>query len=170
MNEYYQMYLEELNGITPCSAEEEDRLLTQIAEGNAEAKARLTEGMLWFALEIAKEYEKNGIFLEDLVQEANMALIQFVEEYEYGDFRPQLASKIHQALEEYLEIEDEESKIEEEMRARANVLQEVSRDLAEELGREATLEELAEKMKMTEDEVREVMKMSMNALTVDRMM
>ena len=52
------------------------------------------------------------------------------------------------------------------MLARVNVLQEVSKTMAEQLGREATLAELAERMKMTEDEVREIMKVTMDALSM----
>ena len=61
-----------------------------------------------------------------------------------------------------------EADIEEEMLARVNVLQEVSKSMAEELGREAKLSELAERMKMTEDEVREIMKVTMDALSMSK--
>lgn len=162
-----QMYMEELSLILPCGEEEERRLLEAIAEGDKEAKSRMVEGMLSLSFEIARQYEKEGVYLEDLVQEANMALMQFVDCYEEGDFREQLKAEIHRALQEYMEQEEIEDKIEEEMTARANVLSEVSRIMAEDLGREATLEELSEKMKMEPDEIREIMKMTVNAVTVD---
>ncbi len=167
MSEYMQMYMEELSLILPCGEEEERRLLEAIAEGDKEAKSRMVEGMLSLSFEIARQYEKEGVYLEDLVQEANMALMQFVDCYEEGDFREQLKAEIHRALQEYMEQEEIEDKIEEEMTARANVLSEVSRIMAEDLGREATLEELSEKMKMEPDEIREIMKMTVNAVTVD---
>ena len=167
MSEYMQMYMEELSLILPCGEEEERRLLEAIAEGDKEAKSRMVEGMLSLSFEIARQYEKEGVYLEDLVQEANMALMQFVDCYEEGDFREQLKAEIHRALQEYMEQEEIEDKIEEEMTARANVLFEVSRIMAEDLGREATLEELSEKMKMEPDEIREIMKMTVNAVTVD---
>lgn len=59
-----------------------------------------------------------------------------------------------------------EASIEENMAARVNVLQTVSQILAKELGREATVEELAAKMKMTENEIRDIMKLALDALTV----
>ena len=167
MSEYMQMYMEELSLILPCGEEEERRLLEAIAEGDKEAKSRMVEGMLSLSFEIARQYEKEGVYLEDLVQEANMALMQFVDCYEEGDFREQSKAEIHRALQEYMEQEEIEDKIEEEMTARANVLSEVSRIMAEDLGREATLEELSEKMKMEPDEIREIMKMTVNAVTVD---
>ena len=69
-------------------------------------------------------------------------------------------------LEEVVKEQKSEADIEEEMLARVNVLQEVSKTMAEQLGREATLAELAERMKMTEDEVREIMKVTMDALSM----
>lgn len=59
-----------------------------------------------------------------------------------------------------------EAEIEENVAARVNVLQEVSRVMAKELGREATVEELAAKMKMTEDEIRDIMKVTLDAVNV----
>ena len=69
-------------------------------------------------------------------------------------------------LDEVLKEDKLEADIAEEMAARVNVLQEVSKRMAEELGREANLSELAERMKMTEDEVREIMKITMDALSI----
>lgn len=169
MSEYQQMYIEEMNGILPCSEEEERELLVRILAGEEAAKMRLIEGMLWLAFEMAKQYEREGVYLEDLVQEANMSLMQFVQEYQGGEFRTELEAAIRKALSLYLEEEETEDKIEEEVTARANVLQEVSRVMAEEMGREPSLAELAEKMKMSEDEVKEIMKMTLNVLTVDGM-
>ena len=60
-----------------------------------------------------------------------------------------------------------EAEIEETMAARVNVLQTVSQVMAKELGREATVEELAEKMKMTPDEIKDIMKLALDALTVN---
>ncbi|MDO4327058.1 MAG: sigma-70 domain-containing protein [bacterium] len=169
MSEYQQMYIEEMNGILPCSEEEERELLARMLAGEEAAKMRLIEGMLWLAFEMAKQYEREGVYLEDLVQEANMSLMQFVQEYQEGEFRTGLEAAIRKALSLYLEEEETEDKIEEEVTARANVLQEVSRVMAEDLGREPSLAELAEKMKMSEDEVKEIMKMTLNVLTVDGM-
>ena len=169
MSEYQQTYIEEMNGILPCSEEEEKELLARILAGEEQARVRLIEGMLWLAFETAKQYEKEGVYLEDLVQEANMSLMQFVQEYQGGEFRAELKKTMQEALCEYLEEETIEDKIEEEVTARANVLQEVSRVMAEDLGREPSLSELAEKMKMSEDEVKDIMKMTINVLTVDGM-
>ena len=65
-----------------------------------------------------------------------------------------------------LEEQGLETKVEEEMLARVNVLKEVSKRMAEELGREASVTELAEKMKMTEDEIKAIMKLTLDAMSV----
>lgn len=78
-----------------------------------------------------------------------------------------LAQEIHQAVEAALEEQKTEAEIEENMTARVNVLQTVSQVMAKELGREATVAELAEKMKMTEDEVKDIMKLALDAITVN---
>ena len=72
-------------------------------------------------------------------------------------------------MEEVIREQKAEMDLEEEMLARVNVLQEVSKRMAEELGREASLKELAERMKMTEEDVREIMKMTMDALKLSEL-
>ena len=72
-------------------------------------------------------------------------------------------------MEEVIREQKAEMDLEEEMLARVNVLQEVSKHMAEELGREASLKELAERMKMTEEDVREIMKMTMDALKLSEL-
>ena len=102
----------------------------------------------------------------DLVQEANMALFLFAGEYEGGDFDAQMEKRVRAAIEDALQIQNRETKIEEEMAARVNVLKDISASMARELGREATLAELAERMKMSEDEIRDIMKLTMDAMKV----
>ncbi|MDO5417470.1 MAG: sigma-70 domain-containing protein [Lachnospiraceae bacterium] len=167
--EYYQMYLDELKEIKPCSDQERESLLAKTADGAAGAAAareRLIEGHLIFALAVAKDYRDKGLPMSDLVQEANLALTMAVSEYREGDFLAEAKAKIVSALEDALEEQRNEDKVEETMLARVNVLQEVSRKLAEELGREANVEELAERMRMTSEEIKDIMKLAVDALSV----
>lgn len=78
-----------------------------------------------------------------------------------------MTRRVKESVELALEEQRTENQIEETMAARVNVLQTVSQVLAKELGREATLEELSAKMKMTEDEVKDIMKLALDALTVN---
>ena len=68
-----------------------------------------------------------------------MALFLFASEYENGDFDAQMEKKVRAAIEDALQIQNRETKIEEEMAARVNVLKDISASMARELGREATL-------------------------------
>ena len=165
---FYEMYLEEMELIRPLDQEEEKRVLAAAARADKEAGNRLVEGNLARALAVAKEYEGKELPISDLVQEANMALMMAVTEYdgsqEWTDFAE---AKIRQAVEAALLEQRSEAEIEETMAARVNVLQTVSQVMAKELGREATVEELAEKMKMTPDEIKDIMKLALDALTVN---
>ena len=95
-----------------------------------------------------------------------MALIMAVDQYQDGDFKSQVKALAEEMIKAALEEQGLETKVEEEMLARVNVLKEVSKRMAEELGREATLSELAEKMKMSEDEIKDIMKLTLDAMSV----
>lgn len=170
-DDFYQMYLEEMGNIEPCSKEEQKTLIKEAAKGNEEAKKRLIEGNLRAALEYAREFEGRGVLLTDLVQEANMGLIMAVDSYSKGEnsleFDSFAGERIRKALELAIEEQQFADRTEEELTARVNVLQQVSQVMAKELGREATVEELADKMKMTVEEVRNIMKMALDAMSMN---
>lgn len=170
-DDFYQMYLEEMGHIPPCTREEQERLLKEAAEGRKEAKKRLVEGNLRVALEHAGEYEGKGVPVTDLVQEANMALLMAVEEYAHEqdirEFESYASQRIRKALEAALEEQQSAKQTGEELAARVNVLQQVSGLLAGELGREPMVEELADKMKMTVEEIKRIMKIAMDAMSMN---
>ena len=139
-NTFYDIYLEELKNLPQGTPEEETALLKKLTEGDKTAASRLTE--------------------------LKLALFLFASEYENGDFDAQMEKKVRAAIEDALQIQNRETKIEEEMAARVNVLKDISASMARELGREATLAELAERMKMSEDEIRDIMKLTMDAMKV----
>lgn len=162
----YKVYMEELAAIPPCTAAENTELLAKVKAGVPGARERLIEGNLRSALMYVQSYINRGVPMADLIQEASMELMMLVDEEFDGGFEKLLESRIRVRLEEVINEQDSEVNIEEEMLARVNVLQEVSKELAERFGREPKLEELAEYMKMTEDEVREIMKVTMDALSL----
>lgn len=180
--DFYQMYLEELEGVAEAGPEEELALLERLAAGEAEAAGRLIEGNLKRVLAYAREYEGKGLPMNDLVQEANMALTALAAEWdrlaaegtaaagektERENFQELLRRRVQESIEAALEEQNREEEIEENVAARVNVLQEVSRVMAAELGREATVDELAEKMKMTAEEIRDIMKVALDAVNVE---
>ena len=164
----YRVYMEEIAAIPPCSEEENEKLLGEIRSGNKAARERLIEGNLKNALFFVQDYINKGVPMADLIQEASMELMMLADEGFEGSFEKLLESRIRVRMEEIITDQKKETDIEEEMLARVNVLQEVSKSMAEELGREAKLSELAERMKMTEDEVREIMKVTMDALSMSK--
>ena len=164
----YRVYMEEIAAIPPCSEAENEKLLGEIRNGNKAARERLIEGNLKNALFFVQDYINKGVPMADLIQEASMELMMLADEGFEGSFEKLLESRIRVRMEEIINDQKKEADIKEEMLARVNVLQEVSKSMAEELGREAKLSELAERMKMTEDEVREIMKVTMDALSMSK--
>jgi len=162
----YKVYMEELAAIPPCSVDENAELWGKVKAGAAGARERMIEGNLRNALMHVQGYINRGVPMADLIQEASMELMMLVDEEFDGGFEKLLESRIRVRLEEVINEQTSETNIEEEMLARVNVLQDVSKELAERFGREPKLEELAEYMKMTEDEVREIMKVTMDALSL----
>mgnify|MGYP003166992344 CR=1 FL=1 len=158
----YRVYMEEIAAIPPCSEAENEKLLGEAA------RERLIEGNLKNALFFVQDYINKGVPMADLIQEASLELMMLADEGFEGSFEKLLESRIRVRMEEIINDQKKEADIEEEMLARVNVLQEVSKSMAEELGREAKLSELAERMKMTEDEVREIMKVTMDALSMSK--
>lgn len=165
-DDIYRVYMEELAAITPCTEEENRELLRQIKNGSGEARNRLIEGNLKKALFYIQEYLNRGVPMPDLIQEASMELMMLADEGFEEGFEKLLESRIRVRMEEVIAEQKTEADIEEEMLARVNVLQEVSKNLAEELGREPKVKELAERMKMTEDDIKEIMKVTMDALSL----
>ena len=168
VEDIYRVYMEEIAAIPPCSEAENEKLLGEIRNGNKAARERLIEGNLKNALFFVQDYINKGVPMADLIQEASLELMMLADEGFEGSFEKLLESRIRVRMEEIINDQKKEADIEEEMLARVNVLQEVSKSMAEELGREAKLSELAERMKMTEDEVREIMKVTMDALSMSK--
>ncbi len=165
-DEVYQMYLDEISQIEPSTEQEEKELLTRLRNGDESACVRLLEGSLHEVTELARPFADQGVPMGDLIQEANMALMMVLKSWQGGDFRTLWKEQATKALEEAVKEQKEEVQVQEEMVARVNVLKKVSEVLAEELGREASVEELAAKMHMTEDEIKAIMKLTLDAMSV----
>ena len=165
---FFEMYLEEIGDIAPMTLEEESVLLEKTARGDRDARSRLVEGSLKKVLDLVAEYQGSELPMSDIVQEANTALMLAAVEYDASEeWESLLERRVKEGVELALKEQKAEHEIEENMAARVNVLQTVSQMLAAELGREASVEELAAKMKMTEDEIKDIMKLALDALTVN---
>ncbi len=163
------IYMKELKGKQALSEEQEQLVARKMLAGDAEARELLIESNLNLVTEIAKEYRKTSLPMGDLIQEGNIGLLMGVASYELSTgvgFRNFITEAIHQAIRDALAEDDKELISAKKMADRANKLSDLSAEMAEELEREATPEELAQRMGITEEEVRDIMKVSLDAVNV----
>ena len=144
-----------------------EKLCNLIEAGDEMAKNRLVEGSLSKVAQYAKKYVGRGVPITDLIQEANMALMLYIMEAKSHNYWEALEAEVDRALEMMIEEYQGSNSIKEKIADRANRLLKVSAELADELEREPTLEELAQKLHISEDEVRTVMKHSISAMNID---
>ncbi len=162
----FEMYMRDLAAIAPCTEEENTALFARVRKGDPAARTRLIEGNLKKALSHIRDYLGRGVPAPDLIQEASLELMMLADEGFDESFDELLESRIRVRMDEVIREQEAAGNVAQEMLARINRLQEVSAVMAEELGREATPAELAGRMQITEDEVRELMKTALNALNM----
>lgn len=160
-----QIFLEELADIEPIQEEEETRLLKELRGGNQSVCERLIEGNLKYAISFVKDYTGQGIHPNDMIAQINLALTNAVMNYKSGDLKSQIAAEIHNAMKMMISEENLAKSAKEELADRLNALSEEARVLALELGREATPEELAVRAGISQEEVSELMKITLNAMS-----
>ena len=165
-----RMYLKEIGTVPLLSAEEEIRLAKRKAEGDVNAKERLIEANLRLVVSIAKRYVGRGMQFLDLIQEGNLGLIKAVEKYDYSKgfkFSTYATWWIRQAITRAIADQARTIRIPVHMVETINRLIRTSRQLLQELGREPTPEEIAEKMEMPVERVREIMKISQDPVSLE---
>lgn len=162
---FYDMYKKELELVMPCDELEEAKLITELLNGEMGAKSRLIEGNLDKVIAIAERYVNQGVSIADLVAEGNVALALAVDSYKGGIFSDYIEEKIESAVKAALFEQDSSDKAGEELAAKLNILTETTTRMAEELGREATADEVAKVLKMEEEEVKALMKMALDAIS-----
>lgn len=163
---YYKMYMSDLSALPRFSKVREQELLRQFLAGDTSVSKALIEGRLRFAAKTAALYRGQGVLLMDLIQEANMALVMAVSMYDGGSFEELILTEIQRAIEDALQEAGSQADVGGYLASQVNSLMIVTARLAEELGREATLSELSEKMHMPEEKVRELVKIAMDAMTL----
>ncbi len=164
---FFAMYLEELAAIPPMTQAEERSLLGKMQAGDPAAMERLIEGKLALTARVAREYAGRGMAEADLVQEGNIALMMALPGYQGGALDAYLEGAIRKHLEEALLENGGLDQISAFLASQANALLQASTDMAERLGREPSVEELAKYLGITEEMVEALMKMSLDAVTVE---
>ena len=163
----YKAYLEELELVKGYKPEEEELLISRKMAGDKQARQLLVEGNLRQVVEIAGIYAGHGVPLSDLVQEGNMELLMFIDEFQGGNLSLELKKRVSKAMELLIEESEGNDSFKKRMADMANKLMDASEAFADDNGVQPTLEDLARKLHIREDEVEAVMKMSMNAMTIE---
>jgi len=165
-----RMYLKEIGRVPLLTAEEEVELAKRIEQGDEEARRKLVEANLRLVVSIAKRYVGRGMPLLDLIQEGNLGLIKAVEKFEYRKgfkFSTYATWWIRQAITRAIADQARTIRIPVHMVETINKLMRVSRSLLQELGREPTAEEIAERMDMTPERVREIQRMAQEPVSLE---
>lgn len=165
-----RMYLKEIGKVPLLSAEEEIELAKRMEEGDEAAKKRLAEANLRLVVSIAKRYVGRGMLFLDLIQEGNLGLIKAVEKFDYRKgykFSTYATWWIRQAITRAIADQARTIRIPVHMVETINKLIRVSRQLLQELGREPQPEEIAEKMDMSVERVREILKISQEPVSLE---
>jgi len=170
INDPVRMYLKEIGRVPLLTPEEELELAKRVAEGDEEAKRKLTEANLRLVVSIAKRYVGRGMLFLDLIQEGNMGLIKAVEKFDYRKgfkFSTYATWWIRQAITRAIADQARTIRIPVHMVETINKLVRVQRQLLQDLGREPTPEEIAEDMDMPPEKVREILKIAQEPVSLE---
>ena len=165
-----RMYLKEIGKIPLLKPHEEVELAKKMMEGDEIAKARLVEANLRLVVSIAKRYVGRGMLFLDLIQEGNLGLIKAVEKFDYArgfKFSTYATWWIRQAITRAIADQARTIRIPVHMVETINKLIRVSRQLLQELGRDPKPEEIAKEMDMSEEKVREIMKIAQDPVSLE---
>ena len=170
-----RMYLKEI-GKVPLLTAERERALAEIMtsstseEEKALAKNELVEANLRLVVSIAKRYVGKGMFFLDLIQEGNLGLMKAVDKFDYSKgfkFSTYATWWIRQAITRAIADQARTIRIPVHMVETIHKVSRYSRQMLQELGREATADEIGEKMGMNAEKVREIMKIAQDPVSLE---
>ena len=170
INDPVRMYLKEIGKISLLTLEEEMELSKRIVEGDEEAKNKLAESNLRLVVSIAKRYVGRGMLFLDLIQEGNIGLMKAVEKFDAGKgykFSTYATWWIRQAITRAIADQARTIRVPVHMVETINRLSRFQRQLTLELNREPTEEELAKKMHLSLEKVREVIKIAQEPVSLE---
>ncbi len=165
-----RMYLKEIGKVPLLSAEEEVDIAKRMEQGDEEAKQKLTEANLRLVVSIAKRYVGRGMLFLDLIQEGNLGLIKAVDKFDYRKgykFSTYATWWIRQAITRAIADQARTIRIPVHMVETINKLIRVSRQLLQEYGREPTPDEIAKVMNISENKVREIIKIAQEPVSLE---
>ena len=170
-----RMYLKEI-GRVPLLTSDRERELAEIMSGDFDeatkqkAKKELVEANLRLVVSIAKRYVGKGMFFLDLIQEGNLGLMKAVDKFDYNrgyKFSTYATWWIRQAITRAIADQARTIRIPVHMVETIHKVSRYSRQMLQELGREATADEIGEKMGMSAEKVREIMKIAQDPVSLE---
>ena len=170
INDPVRMYLKEIGRISLLSSTEEMEISQRVADGDEEAKRILAESNLRLVVSIAKRYVGRGLLFLDLIQEGNIGLMKAVEKFDYDKgykFSTYATWWIRQAITRALADQARTIRVPVHMVETINKMSRVQRQLTLELNREPSEEEIAKKMGVGIEKVREVLKISQEPVSLE---
>ncbi len=165
-----RMYLKEIGKVPLLSADEEIIYARRMEEGDENARRKLAEANLRLVVSIAKRYVGRGMLFLDLIQEGNLGLIKAVEKFDYRKgykFSTYATWWIRQAITRAIADQARTIRIPVHMVETINKLIRVSRQLLQENGRDPQPDEIAKEMGVSEDKVREIMKIAQEPVSLE---
>ncbi len=165
-----RMYLKEIGKVALLDADTELLLAQKMTEGNDKAKMELVEANLRLVVSIAKRYVGKGMFFLDLIQEGNLGLMKAVDKFDYRKgykFSTYATWWIRQAITRAIADQARTIRIPVHMVETIHKVSRIQRQLLQELGHEATAEEIAEGMNMNPEKVREIMKIALDPVSLE---
>ena len=165
-----KVYLKEIGRVPLLSAEEEVELAIRMSEGDVAAKKRLSEANLRLVVSIAKRYVGRGMQFLDLIQEGNLALIKAVEKFDHTKgfkFSTYATWWIRQAITRAIADQARTIRIPVHMVETINKVKKVNSQLLHENGHEPTNEQIAEKLEMPVEKVREIMRVAQEPVSLE---
>ena len=165
-----RMYLKEIGQVRLLSAEEEVELAKRVAEGDQEAKNKLTEANLRLVVSIAKKYSGRGLHILDLIQEGNTGLIRAVDKFDWtkgNKFSTYATWWIRQAITRAIADQARTIRVPVHMVEVINKATRCNRKLVQELGREPTVEEIAKELGLPVEKIIEANRTAADTLSLD---
>ena len=165
-----RMYLKDIGKIPLLTPERETYLAEQISLGNKAAKDELIEANLRLVVSIAKRHVGKGMYFLDLIQEGNLGLIKAVDKFDYSKgykFSTYATWWIRQAITRAIADQARTIRIPVHMVETIHKVSRTARQLLQELGREPTTDEIAEKLNVTPEKVREIMKIAQDPVSLE---
>ncbi|MDD4369509.1 MAG: sigma-70 family RNA polymerase sigma factor [Anaerostipes sp.] len=160
-------YEDELRQMDSVSEEEKEQLFQRFSKGE-DVREELIESMLSDVVGFAKEYQGQGVMFGDLIQEGNIGLLEALMDIkgDNKDVKAKVYHQIRQAMEEMIMQQKGSNAVGDAMAKKANRLDEAATYLAKKFEREASAQELADYLSMDVEEVKDIMKLSLDAISV----